>query len=208
MKGSLHDLISLADIDPAHSNYGSQIDKVFDVLHHCISQTPVLERLRLTASVHFFLAKLHNDCDVSARLSAGFIRIWPSVWKIVRSFCFPLLQQHKVVVGTRRIVRGEVIAILSILGDDHPTMLWMISTPGFSSLVVEIWSMEVDHPDYEPWDDEQYTSMALVLDRVLGALTPSNCTSEIGLEQFLGSRVQDLKSLASTALKHLHHAFY
>jgi hypothetical protein len=50
--------------------------------------------------------------------------------------------------------------------------------------------------------------MAVVLDQALGALTPSNDTSGIGLERFLGPSVPDLKSLASTALKHLHHAFH
>jgi hypothetical protein len=75
----------------------------------------------------------------------------------------------------------------------------MISTPGFSSLALEIWSMEVEHPDCQPWDDEDYSSVAAFRDRV--CIFTSQSDDKQRLQQFLAPMNGDMKSLVSTTLK-------
>jgi hypothetical protein len=70
--------------------------------------------------------------------------------------------------------------------------------------------MEVEHPDCQPWNDEIYASMAAFCDQVLIFISRSNDpeTAIHKSEQFLAPIDGDMKSLASTVLKHVHHAFY
>ena len=66
--------------------------------------------------------------------------------------------------------------------------------------------MEVEHPDYQLRDNEHWASMAAFLDRVF--IVCGEKDEKHRLEQFIAPMNGDMKSLASTALKHLHHAFY
>jgi hypothetical protein len=66
--------------------------------------------------------------------------------------------------------------------------------------------MEVEHPDCQPWDDEDCYSMSAFIDRV--CIFTSQSDDKQRLQQFLAPMNGDMKSLVSTALKHHHHAFY
>lgn len=211
----MKDLEVLSTINPAYPNYNLQIGKVIDALHHCMSvfkpPKALLSENHFNSAVTFcrcvqvIVARNHDI--VSASLSKSLTRLWPAVWEILKSTLVPCLKQHATLsVETRQFAKAEIIDVCRAFGCDNATLLSMISTSGFNSLILEIWSMEIEYPEYQPWDDEHSTSIAAFLDTVLIAFSHSEDTH--ALEQFLSPMIGDMKSLVSTALKHLHHAFH
>jgi hypothetical protein len=208
MKGSRSDLIKLSNIDPANPHYDSQLGRLFNVLHYRMnlpaSLTASPGNLNSTTAFRVCLSNLHKQNEGSARLSEGFTRLWPAIWKVIGSVLFPCLIQDNFTTETRQFARREVVGMCSVLGRDDPILLEMISTPGFSSLALEIWAMEVERPEYQSRDDGYCTSMAAFLDRVFILASQEKHELEVFLEPMNG----DMKYLASTALKHLQHAYF
>jgi hypothetical protein len=208
MAGSLDDLTALSKINPTNPQYDLQIGRVFDVLQY---------RMNLPGSLtkeHFMSAAVsvlclenlgaHSVGEVSASLSEGFTRVWPAFWNIIGSAFVPSLKQQKLSIEARRFARRAIAAVCSVFGQDDSTINKMISTPGLSSLTLEIWSMEVENPEYHPWDDKDWSSITSFLQNVFIFLSKEKNR----LEDFLAPMNGDMKSLASTALKHVRLAFY
>jgi hypothetical protein len=212
MGGSLEDLTSLAEIDPGDPQYNSQIGRVFDVLLYRMnlsfqSPTTQIELFSLSTAYCCCLMNLRPSGDeVPDGLSKGFTRVWPAIWKVFGSTFVPSVTRHTVNAEGCRFANRLIVDVCRVLGLDNITMLQMITTPGFSSVVLEIWSMEVEHSDYQPWHDEDGSSMSGFLDRML--IFINNQDDKHMLEQFLAPTNADMKFLASTALKHHRHSFY
>jgi len=214
MKGSLVGLANLLKLDPADPHYNSQISRVFDVLHHCMNILTRRSSINFSeewTSATAFCDRLlelyaRNRGEVSASLSQSFLRMWPEIWKIIESILV-FSTRYTCHAGTRQLARRLIVDVCHVLGHDNRTLAQMISTPDFSSLALEIWSMEAEDVEFQPWNDKPCSSMAAFLDRQFISLCnqPHDTRS---VETFLAPMDGDMKSFACTALKHLHGAFY
>jgi len=116
------------------------------------------------------------------------------------------LTQYALPAETHQLARTAAAQVCGALGRDDPTMTKLISTSRFNSFTLRVWPMEVEHLDYQLRDDERWVSMAAFLDQVF--IVSGEGDEKHELEQFLAPMNGDMKSPASTALKHFHHAFY
>jgi hypothetical protein len=172
------------------------------------SSIDFLEELTSAATICRCLVVLYvrNGSEVSTSLSQGFLHVWPEVWKIIESILIFSVTLPTLHAETRQFARKHIVDVCCVLGHDDQTLLQMISTPGFDSLVLDMWLMEVEDPACQPWDDDDHcSSIAAFLDRLFSSVEDQSDGKQ-RLEAFLAPMKGT--SFASTALKHQHDAFY
>lgn len=89
-----------------------------------------------------------NGNAVSTSLSQG-LRVWPEIWKIIESILIFGVKLHTLHAETRQFSRRVVVDVCCVLGRGNQTLLQMVSTPGFSSLALKIWSLDSEVEDPE-----------------------------------------------------------
>lgn len=207
MKGSLATLTFLSDMDPAHPRYPSQIIRAFDVISHCLTRANrggyAADPFETTTKLCDFLTTIYlkNNRMPSPALSSCFAKVWPAMWKNLQTTFIPCFT-HKILapIQTIRHSKNHFIDLLYTIGGDKQVISKMISTPGLNSLVFDLWSTEIDDTEEVLDANSTITGFIDVAIIHLSLSDPDN------MDPFLSPMEGNLKSLATTALKHLHHA--
>jgi hypothetical protein len=132
--------------------------------------------------------------------------VWLEVWKIIESILIFSVRLSALHAETRQFARKQIVDVC-VLGHDDHTLLQMISTPDFDLLALEMWLMEIEDPECQHWDGDHCSSMAAFLDLLFSSVKDQSDGKQ-RLEAFLAPMNGDMTYIASTALKHLHDAFY
>lgn len=211
--GRSHDALTFlsTDTDPTDSAYKWQIKRVFIALSHCLALanrdgsngTPTL--LETSMFCRCLSTILHKaDLEEHGFLLSCFVKIWPLLWRNLGLACIPRLNGTiPIPIRFRISLRNKFIWLLVTLtnhpGKQNSIIPGLLTTPGFTMLVLELWASELDDGDDRLDTD---LTMARVVDNIVVHLGINAKFDDL----ISPMTAQQLNWLATTAVKHVEYA--